>query len=202
MSRRRFADVDNKMLVLLERLSRVFKTQLWEIAKKENLSPIQFQFLLYLQSHPFSQRIVSNIALEFGLTQATVSDAVKSLCRKNLVLKKALKRDARVAVLNLTPSGKRLGKRLSNWADIIKNQFKSFDSAEKELIMLFLMKFIKELHNVGIIPVVRMCITCNNFRKNVYITKDKPHYCTLTDSPVADYELKLDCPDYRMIKKS
>jgi hypothetical protein len=41
-------NIDAKIIAGLERISRVFKLLLWDVAKEENLSPIQIQFLIYL----------------------------------------------------------------------------------------------------------------------------------------------------------
>ncbi len=72
-------DVDSKIVASLERLSQVFRLLLRKEAQKRGLSPIQAQFLVYLLFHDLDLRRVGRLAEEFGLTRATVSDAVGSL---------------------------------------------------------------------------------------------------------------------------
>ena len=75
-------NIDSKIIAGLERISRVFRLLLWDIAKDENLSPIQIQFLIFLLYNKPSRRRITDIANEFNLTKATVSDAISSLEEK------------------------------------------------------------------------------------------------------------------------
>ncbi|WP_207890350.1 MarR family winged helix-turn-helix transcriptional regulator [Rubrobacter taiwanensis] len=74
--------VDAKIVAALERLGQVFLTLLRERAAEAGLSPIQARFLLY---HAVELRRVGQLAREFGLTPATVSDAVDALEDKGLL---------------------------------------------------------------------------------------------------------------------
>jgi len=49
-------NIDSKIIAGLERISRVFRLLLWDIAKDENLSPIQIQFLIFLLYNKPSRR--------------------------------------------------------------------------------------------------------------------------------------------------
>ena len=96
-------DVDARIVAALERLSQVFRVRLGEEARQRNLSPIQAQLLIYLLHHDVELRRVSQLAREFDLTQATVSDAVASLETKGLVRREQWPDDRRVVTLRLTP---------------------------------------------------------------------------------------------------
>ncbi|OGC83445.1 MAG: hypothetical protein A2W07_07430 [candidate division Zixibacteria bacterium RBG_16_43_9] len=157
------------------------------------MSPIQIQFFLYLNSHTKRQRRISHLAEEFGLTQATVSDAVKALMKKGLLLKMRSQEDGRIATLELTPSGRRLVVRLLGWQSALQEQIKKFPPETKEVVMIFLMEVIAQLQKAGIISIVRMCITCGFFRRDAYPGAERPHHCELTDRPIANSELRIDC---------
>lgn len=191
--------LEGKIVSALERLSLASKILLWDAAKREGfaekgLSPIQIQFLLFLPNHLEGQCRVSQLAREFGLTQATVSDAVKSLVSKGLVSKKPSKRDGRAYTLRLTASGKRLAKRMVNWPDAIRLQLKEFSDETKTIVMAFLMELIRSLQRSGIIEVARMCISCGNFQEDAHPDSRRPHHCSLTDTPLAVIDLNVDCP--------
>ncbi|HID10284.1 MAG TPA: MarR family transcriptional regulator, partial [Candidatus Latescibacteria bacterium] len=69
---------------------------------------------------------MSGLSKEFGLTQATVSDAVRSLVEKGLVSRSPCWEDGRVQVLGLTSSGRELTKRISDWQVPIIEQIEAF----------------------------------------------------------------------------
>ncbi len=186
-------DMGDRIATALERLSLAFRVLLWDVAKQEGLSPIQIQFLVYLMTHPEERRRVGNLANEFGLTPATVSDAVKSLAQKGLLYKKPWRKDKRFYNLELTPSGKSLAAEISDWRDVIREEVESFPLTVKEAVMIFLMELIESLHRAGVIKVARMCISCGNFRRDAHPGSEKPHHCSLTDTPLGVSELEVDC---------
>jgi DNA-binding MarR family transcriptional regulator len=122
-------NVDARIVATLERLSQVFRVRLREEARQRNLSPIQAQFLIYLLHHDVELRRVSQLAREFDLTQATVSDAVASLETKGFVRREQWPDDRRVVTLRLTAGGEKLATTLSNWADPIREHLERFSPA-------------------------------------------------------------------------
>ncbi len=189
-------DVASKIVVALERLCQAFRVLLWEKAKVHNLSPIQIQFLVYLLYHSPELCRASQLAREFGLTQATVSDAITALEGKALVGREPWRGDRRVSTLRLTPTGQELAVRLSTWADAIAESVFSFRPEEQEAILRFLMQLIESLQRAGIISIARMCITCRFFQPNADPGSESPHYCRLINKPLANAELRVDCPDH------
>ena len=191
-------DVDSKIVAALERLSRVFLLLLREKAQEHDLSPIQAQFLVHLLFRDVELRRVSRIAEEFGLTRATVSDAVGSLEKKGLIYRDFWPGDKRVVTLRLTPVGKELAIELSTWANAVKEHLGSSSPEEKEVVMRFLMQLIASLQRSGIITVSRMCVTCRFFRPDAHPGSDSPHHCALLDAPLAGSDLRIDCPEHEL----
>ena len=185
--------VDDRIILSIERLAAVFRLLLWNSAKTKKLSPIQIQFLLYLRRQPKKRRTVSRLAREFGLTKATVSDAVRVLKEKGLISGKQNRKDARIQMLQLTPTGRRLARKLEDWPLAVKKRLKKFPPKAKEAAMVFLMELIASLQDEGVIESVRMCTTCANFRMNAGSGGSKPHFCALTNTAIADCDLKFDC---------
>ena len=186
-------DLDYKIIACVERLSNALKVLLWERVKREKLSPIQIQFLLYLENHSEESCKVSNLANEFNLTQATVSDAIRILCEKGLVKKISSKEDLRVHILMLTPKGKKVVQSLKNWFLPVKKQLEIFSPEIKEIVMIFLMELIASLQKNGIINVARMCINCRYFKRNLHPNSKTPHRCMLTNKPLTPLDLRVDC---------
>lgn len=191
-------DVDSKIAVALERLSQAFRVLLWGKTKSHNLSPIQIQILVYLLYHSEEPTTIGQIAAQFSLTPATVSDAVKTLAQKGLVIRTSQESDRRTTSVNLTISGREIARELAIWADIIRDNISRFDESDKLVVMRFLMKLIEALQGAGLITIARMCITCRFFHPNANPTSETPHYCKLMEKPLANSSLRLDCPEHEL----
>jgi DNA-binding MarR family transcriptional regulator len=189
-------DVDARIVATLERLSQVFRVRLREEARQHNLSPIQAQFLIYLLHHDIELRRVSQLAREFGLTQATVSDAVASLESKGFLQREQWPEDRRIVTLRLTPDGEKLATSLSKWADHVKEHLERFPQEERETMMRFLMELAGSLQRSGLITVARMCVTCRFFQRDVRPGEASPHHCRLLDVPLGRPNLRVDCPEH------
>lgn len=185
--------IEEKIFFGIEKLARANRVLLWEIAKKENLSPIQIQFLNYLENHPKELCIVKNLSKEFDLTEATVSEAIKSLQKKGFILKKRTREDGRVYVIWLTARGKKLAKRVSNWSSAFVENIRRLSPEKKEKIMLTIMELLRSLQKTGVISVAKMCLNCENFERDAHPGSRKPHHCRFTDSPMSNSELIIDC---------
>jgi DNA-binding MarR family transcriptional regulator len=193
-------DVDSKVVAALERLGEVFRLLLREKAQVHGLSPIQTRFLVYLLHHGVELRRVSQLAREFGLTQATVSDAVDSLEAKGFIGREPWPADRRVVTLRLTPEGELLAAELSTWADPIREHLRNSSPGESEVVMRFLMQLIGSLQRSGVITVARMCVTCRFFQPDIHPDADSPHHCGLLDVPLAGSDLRIDCPEHEPIR--
>ena len=189
-------DVDAKVVATLERLSQVFRVRLREEARRSNLSPIQAQFLIHLFHHDVELRRVSQLAREFDLTPATVSDAVTSLESKELVRREQWPEDRRVVTLRLTPDGEDLATTLSEWADPIREHLERFPQEQRETVMCFLLELAGSLQRSGLITVARMCVTCRFFQRDVHPGNASPHHCSLLNVPLGSSNLRVDCPEH------
>jgi DNA-binding MarR family transcriptional regulator len=193
-------DVDSKVVAALERLGEVFRLLLREKAQEHALSPIQARFLVYLLHHGVELRRVSQLAREFGLTQATVSDAVDSLEAKGFIGREPWPADRRVVTLRLSPEGELLAAELSAWADPIREHLRNSSPGESEVVMRFLMELIGSLQRSGVITVARMCVTCRFFQPDIHPDADSPHHCGLLGVPLAGSDLRIDCPEHEPIR--
>ncbi|GBC83830.1 hypothetical protein HRbin11_00248 [bacterium HR11] len=189
-------DVDSKLVAALERLAQAFRVLLWRVGQTHGLSPIQVQFLCYLLYQPEAHRRVSGLAQAFRLTKATVSDAVTALESKGLVRRRPDISDRRSSVLDLTPDGRRLARRLAAWANTVRDSLSFAGLDEKTSVLNFLMRLIVELQRAGVITVARMCLTCRFFRQDVHPGTPTPHHCALLDRPLGPTTLRVDCPEH------
>ena len=191
-------DVDKKIVASLERLSQVLRILLRGEAQERGLSPIQAQFLVHLLHHGTAHRRVSQLAREFDLTRATVSDAVGSLEKKGLISREPWPDDKRVTTLRLTSTGEHTARELAAWANVVEEHLMGCAPEEKEVVMRFLMGLIGSLQKSGLITVARMCVTCRFFRPDAHPGKSSPHHCALLDVPLSGSDLRADCPEHEL----
>ncbi|HPR64024.1 MAG TPA: MarR family winged helix-turn-helix transcriptional regulator [Thermoanaerobaculia bacterium] len=196
-SHREPAQTDIKIVDSLERLTHVLRQLLWDKAKEVHLSPIQIQFLLFLKDRALEHCRVSYLAEEFGLTQATVSDAIRVLTEKEFLNKEPHPDDRRIQTLILTRKGANLVRKLENWQAPLIRQVMELPEEDKSRVLLFLMKLIVSLQRSEVIASARICMACQHFRPFMHDDPAAPHHCTLTDTPLAIQDFKLDCPFHK-----
>lgn len=184
-------DVSGKITVGLERISEAFRVLLWEHGKTTGLSPIQIQILIFVHYHADDLCGVSFLAKEFNMAKPTISDAVKSLEKKGLLIKAPGGSDARSHILQLTPSGKRSVKKVERFADPIKENVAQLNSFDQDKMLESIVKLIFNLNQAGIITIQRTCYACKFYQK-----KQGSHYCNLMQTVLKKSDLRLDCPEF------
>jgi len=184
-------DLDSKVIVALERLSEAFRVALWDEAKQLGISPIQIQLLIFIRHHRPDQCKVSYLAREFNLTKPTVSDAVRVLENKTLVVKTGEPGDGRSYSLALTNAGRTIADRTAHFATAFRDALVPVGTAEKETLYLGLVGMIQQLNRQGLISQQRMCLTCQ-----FYAEVNGEPYCNLLQQSLTDGRLRLDCPEH------
>lgn len=178
----------------LSKIGLALKNKSWEEGAKKGISPTQGQILtMLLNINKQRQTTISNIAEEMALTVATVSDAVKALVGKGLVVKRPSKQDKRVSVLSLTPKGKRQAQSASEWPNFLVSAIEILEESEQEVMLRGIIKIIKGLQDTGGIPVTRMCVNCKYFKVNVNEDEKKPHQCGFVNGAIGIKDIQIDC---------
>ncbi|GAB4378865.1 MAG: hypothetical protein Kow0042_27710 [Calditrichia bacterium] len=188
---------EEKIEAALQKLSLLHRALLWEQAKKEGLSPIQIQFLLYLSQSAEEVITIGQLAKKFLLTPATVSDAVKVLKQKNLIEKSRHSSDRRRQSLFLTDRGREITARLSKWNQKIIEQIKQFSLQMQDTVIIFLLELFESLKKIDFAYIIDTCLSCRHFQKNVYPTPDEQHLCLYRKQGLSNLDLRIDCPNYK-----
>ncbi|AMA48533.1 MULTISPECIES: MarR family winged helix-turn-helix transcriptional regulator [Flavobacterium] len=185
--------IESRIVVALERISEAFRVLLWKESKENSLSPIQIQILIFICFHSEEKCKISYLAEEFNMTKATISDSVKILIAKGLLIKKVDFSDTRAFLLSLTEEGKRVASKGSFFASFMQKPFESLSKEEKTILLNSLLKLIYDLNKTNVINIQRMCFSC------FYYTFEKElHYCKLMDVRLADSDIRIDCPEYKL----
>lgn len=186
-------NVNHKIVFALERLSHVFRIQLWEANKQFQLSPLQMQILTTLRFQPQLDSVTA-VSNYLQLTNATVSDAIRVLHQKQYVEKHPDPEDGRRQHLTLTTAGADIAEELSLFANRI-GEFAATLPNRAEFLesLLQLMQLLQEN---GFIPLQQMCTTCAHF---VHLDNStSPYFCRLLNKPLAARDLRIHCPEYEV----
>ena len=184
-------EISSKIVAGLERISEVFKVLLWEKAKLVGLSPIQIQLLIFITFHKQELCNVSHLAREFNITKPTVSDAIKVLDRKGMIVKDFSSPDGRSYTLQLSPLGKKIVAETNDFANPLKTQIETIRPTDLDSVFDTLSKLIYRLNHIGILTVQRTCFGCTFYQKN-----KKTDYCNLLEKKLLNQDIRLDCPEF------
>ena len=185
------SNIDNKILVGLERLSQVFRILLWEKSKLYDLTPIQIQLLIFIHYHSIDKSTVSYLAKEFNLSKATISDTIKTLIRKQFLEKVKISNDLRTYALQVTQEGIQIVTDTENFPNPFLDIIKKINSDDKIVMWNTISNSIHQLNKLNIISVQRTCYNCYNFSKQKTLS-----YCNLLNQELSPSDIRIDCEEF------
>lgn len=177
----------------LHKIGLALKQQTWQQANEEGLSPTQGQILATLVVN--GSLTGTELSERLGVTLPTISESVRVLVDKKLVTKSPDPRHPRASLLSPTKRGAELGARARSWPEFMASAVADLSPPEQRAFYSGVMKMLRALQEQGLVPTSGMCVTCTHFRPNVRAGAS-PHHCALVDAPLADDQLRLDCPDH------
>lgn len=188
------ANLDNKIVAGLERLSQVFRILLWNKAKEHCLSPIQIQLLIFILHHSADKTTISYLAQEFNVTKPTISDAIKILEQKKLIKKYTDSTDTRSYTMQVTTAGQKIVTEAENFANPFTLIIKKVSKTEKIILWQNISNLIIQLNKLEIISVQRTCFNCKH-----YTTKNKTHFCNLLNLKLETQDIRIDCREFENV---
>ena len=183
--------LEGKIVVALERISEAFKVLLWQKGKEYGLSPLQLQVLFFIKFHDSEKCKVNYLAKEFNLTKATISETIRLLAKKDLIVKQPDPKDSRSYSIQLSLEGESIVEKTSDFADVIEKPLHGISKKRKELLYSELYDLISKLSKAGVITVQRMCHSCRFFEKG-----KKNHYCRFLQEVLTETDTRIDCPEH------
>ncbi|GAA5104906.1 hypothetical protein GCM10023339_00280 [Alloalcanivorax gelatiniphagus] len=189
-------DLDERLVGALERIGHLTRTMIARQAYREGVSALQLQLLLRIGGHSRTGRRMSDLATELDVSQATISDALGTLRRKELVTREQDPVDRRSSVFALTDEGRRLCARLEAWDEPLTEPMAALDDVDKGTTLRVVLGLVAELHGAGVINVARTCLTCRFFDDVTHPDDVAPYRCTLLDVAFTDQHLRVDCQEH------
>jgi len=187
--------IENHILIGLEKIGLALKSQSWQDAGQQGLTPTQGQILALLLDKGNDGMRLTEVANDLAVTAATTSDAVTSLVEKGLVQKKRSSQDGRAIAITLTTQGQQAATQTASWSDFLLTTVDELSQTEQVIFLRGLIKIIRKLQQQGRISVAKMCVTCQFFQPNRYPNSEHPHHCALVDAPFADGNLRINCAE-------
>lgn len=185
---------DHKIVVALEKIAETFRVLLWEETKKTGLSPTQLQLLIFLLHHPDYTTTPTYLATEFNMTKATITDSLRILLKKELILKKPDPNDARSYSILLTPTGKSVCASVTQFSNPLLQSLSGITESTKNQMLDGLLHVISQLNDRSIISLQRMCKHCQFLEKS-----GNGHYCSFLEQSLKPTELRIDCPEFKAV---
>lgn len=133
MKRKEKQDIDTAIVDGLGHIARAYRMLLSEQARKHDLSPLQVQLLLHIQQE--GEVRVSSLARYFGLTKATISEAIRSLEHKNMIGKYQDPADARSYTIKLTEWGGNIAHIAAFYTEPVRSIIAPVTLTEKEILL-------------------------------------------------------------------
>lgn len=176
----------------LSRLAAVARQLDWQTAATFGLTPTQADILAFVVHRPNGVRL-SDAAAHAGVSKATASEAVTALERKRLLRKYADAHDGRALAIKATVRGRHL---IEAWPSSFAPVVAGLAPQEQETVFALVVKMIWQLQQRELIAPQRLCVSCRYFRENVAPGSATPHFCALVEAPLADRDLRIDCPEH------
>jgi DNA-binding MarR family transcriptional regulator len=178
----------------LRRLAHLAHASAWDQWAAQGLTPTQRKILEFM--HVRRDAVDSStVAQEVGVTPAAVSESVIALEAKGLIRKRLSHVDGHAIALALTAEGRQSLTALAALPDPMQAAFEALGGGEQEAFYRSAIKMIRNLQEIGLMPITRMCVRCKYFDPFRYPDSATPHHCHLVGAPFADRHLRIDCPE-------
>jgi len=175
----------------VERLSELLRGDSRLAGAEHGLQPVQLESLHYLSICNRYSDTPMGVTQYLGQTKGTVSQTLKVLEKKGLLIKAVDTNDKRILHLKITDKGKKLlteiiptGMFVAASKSLLAKKKKEVEQSLKELLTTLLQA--NNLKTFGI------CKSCRHNSK----MEDAGYYCNLLEQPLTNDDVQLICKDH------
>ncbi len=176
---------------IIERLGNLTRADIRVACYAQGVRPVQFEALNYLSQCNRYSDTPQAVAEYLGLTKGTVSQTLKRLEEKDLLLKQEDKNDKRVVHLKLTARGRRLVEQVLPSGSVAYG-IESLPVGERHEMAEILRHLLRSIQQANGLKTFATCHTCrfNQQREGGY-------FCKLTREPLLDSDVNLICREHQ-----
>ena len=176
---------------IIERLGNLVRADVRAACHAQGVRPVQFAALSYLSQCNRYSDTPQAVAEYLGLTKGTVSQTLKVLEAKGLLLKRGDARDKRVVRLKPTARGRRLVERIIP-SESVAAGIKSLPVSERREMAEVLQELLRSLQRANGLKTFAPCRTCRFHQQ-----REGGYFCELTQEPLADDDASLLCREHQ-----
>lgn len=183
----------------LRKISQIVRIILWDISKEISLSPIQIQFIYYINGRKDKSSTVSEIASEFDLKKATVTESINNLVKKGVIKKLRSDQDKRVFFLTLTKKSESIVTSINKRKSMFISNIGGLDKDNKVKAFTFLTRLLEKFFQDELIQKAVMCPTCLNYKEIDGL--DDSYICDNSNTKRPLTDIKWNCENYVPVTK-
>lgn len=176
---------------IIERLGNLLRADVRAACYAHGVRPVQFEALNYLAQCNRYSDTPQAVAEYLGLTKGTVSQTLKVLEEKALLLKRDDKQDKRVVHLEPTARGRRLVAQAVP-AESVATGVESLSASNQRQMVETLRQLLRSIQQANGLKTFAPCRTCR-FNKQ----RDVDYLCSLTQEPLTDDDVSLLCREHQ-----
>ena len=176
---------------LLERLAGLLRSESRNVLFDRGLQPVQFEALYYLSICNRYSDTPMSVTEYLGQTKGSVSQTLKVLEKKGLIVKTADSNDKRVAHMKVTEEGRKLVENVLP-SPLLERAGDLFSDQDITKINLTLSTLLRTVQRANNFKSFGQCVGC---RHNISSGPDE-HVCGLTNEPLTKKDIKLICREY------
>lgn len=171
-------DIESSIFSSLERLSEIFKLNLWKNNRNDNLSFLQVRILTIIKNN--ENTTVSHITEALKMSKSTISISISNLEKKGYISKEKNRADFRVVNLFLTDKGKEFLQKINSSVEDIKSNLRELPKEKNEDILKALLILIHSLGKSIVIDADGLCFSC------FYYEDKKDPFCHMIKKGLKD----------------
>ncbi len=176
---------------IIERLGNLVRADIRAACHAQGVRPVQFEALNYLSQCNRYSDTPQAVAEYLGLTKGTVSQTLKILEEKGLLLKRDDKNDKRVVHLKPTAAGRRLIAQVVP-SKSVATGMERLPVNEQHQMTQVLQQVLRTIQQANGLKTFAPCHTCRFNQQH-----DDGYFCELTQEPLAEGDVSLLCREHQ-----
>lgn len=189
-------DIADRLREGLSRIATVLRADDWARAAAVSLNPAQLAILELLAGRSGGLGVKA-VAFQLGVSQPSATDSISALDKKGLIAKHTDAGDRRIVQVRVTAKGRAALKSAEATPSAAASAVAALPADRQSDLLANVIAVIRELQEVGAIPIQRMCVSCRHFVPNAHgANAARPHHCRLVDMALAGADLRVDCREH------
>ena len=153
--------LEENLIAILDKITEIKRSMLWEISETYGLTPLQIQILLLIKRCAQYKKInPTDIVKELYVSKATASSAVKTLLKKEMIEKNINNNDNRSFYVSLTKKAGFIITHIEQTTHTMQRYLTQIDKNDKRVAFGVLIRMVKAMQDDGAIDYIALCINC------------------------------------------